>query len=121
MAGHNELGKAGEDAAVNYLEGHNYAIRHRNWRKGHFELDIIAVKNYELIVIEVKTRRDTLFARPEDAVDMLKIRRTVRAADAYMKLFQIDLPVRFDIVTVIGSDDNFTIEHIKEAFFPPIF
>ena len=40
MAEHNELGKAGENAAVAYLEEHGYLIRHRNWRKGHFELDI---------------------------------------------------------------------------------
>ena len=40
----NLLGKAGEDAAVDYLERHDYVIRHRNWRKGHFELDIVAAK-----------------------------------------------------------------------------
>ena len=45
MAEHNLLGKAGEDAAVDYLERHDYVIRHRNWRKGHFELDIVAVKD----------------------------------------------------------------------------
>lgn len=33
MAEHNLLGKAGEDAAVDYLERHDYVIRHRNWRK----------------------------------------------------------------------------------------
>ena len=33
MASHNELGKAGEDAAVAYLEKNEYVIRHRNWRK----------------------------------------------------------------------------------------
>ena len=30
MAEHNLLGKAGEDAAVDYLERHDYVIRHRN-------------------------------------------------------------------------------------------
>ena len=52
---------------------------------------------------------------------MPKIRRTVRAADAYLKFFQIDLPVRFDIITVVGQENNFTIEHLKEAFYPPLF
>ena len=50
MAEHKLLGKAGEDAAVDYLERHDYVIRHRNWRKGHFELDIVAAKNGELIL-----------------------------------------------------------------------
>ena len=38
-----------------------------------------------------------------------------------MKLFQIDVPVRFDIITVIGETGNFRIDHIKEAFYPPLF
>ena len=110
MAEHNLLGKAGEDAAVDYLERHDYVIRHRNWRKGHFELDIVAAKNGELIIVEVKTRSDTDFALPQDAVTPQNIR-----------LFQIDEPVRFDIITVIGKIGNFRIEHIKEAFYPPLF
>ena len=89
--------------------------------KGHFELDIVAAKENELVIVEVKTRSNTLFAQPEEAVDLPKIKRTVRAADTYMKLFQIDVPVRFDIITVIGENGNFRIDHIKEAFYPPLF
>lgn len=121
MAEHNKLGKAGEDAAVAYLEGKEYVIRHRNWRKGHLEIDIVAAKADMLIVVEVKTRRDTTFALPQDAVDWKKIRRTVIAADTYIKLFGIDHPVRFDIITLIGCAPHFTVEHIKEAFYPPLF
>ena len=121
MAAHNTLGKAGEEAAVAYLECNGYTIRHRNWRKNRLELDIVAAKNGELIIVEVKTRSDTDFALPQDAVTPQKIRRTVIAADTYIKLFQIDEPVRFDIITVIGKIGNFRIEHIKEAFYPPLF
>lgn len=121
MAEHNKLGKAGEDAAVAYLERQDYVIRHRNWRRGHLELDIVAVKDNELVVVEVKTRHDTVFGQPEEAVDPMKIRRTVRAADAYIKLFQLDTPVRFDIITAVGEERNFKIEHIQEAFYPPLF
>ena len=121
MAEHNLLGKAGEDAAVQYLEQHEYPIPHRNWRKGHLELDIVAAQNGELIIVEVKTRTDTDFALPQDAVTPQKIRRTVIAADTYIKLFQIDASVRFDIITVVGKVGNFRIEHIKEAFYPPLF
>ena len=55
-----------------YLEKEDYLIRHRNWRKGHFELDIVAAKDNELVVVEVKTRSNTEFAQPEDAVDVPK-------------------------------------------------
>ena len=121
MAEHNDLGKSGENAAVAYLEQKGYLIRDRNWRRGHFELDIVAAKNGELIIVEVKTRSDTDFALPQDAVTPQKIRRTVIAADTYIRLFQIDEPVRFDIIPVIGKTVNFRIEHIKEAFYPPLF
>lgn len=120
MAEHNELGEAGENAAVAYLENHDYIIRHRNWRKGHLELDIVAAKDNELIVVEVKTRQSSQFAAPYAAVDRRKIKRIVIAADTYMKVFQIDAPVRFDIISVVGHNGKFQIEHIKEAFYPPM-
>lgn len=120
MAEHNELGKAGEDAAVDYLVQHGYRIRDRNWHRGHLELDIVASKNNELVVVEVKTRKNTAYGMPQDSINRLKIRRTVRAADTYIKLFGINEPVRFDVITVIGEADRFQIEHIKEAFYPPL-
>ena len=38
-----------------------------------------------------------------------------------MKHFCIDAPVRFDIITVVGTTGTFKIGHIKEAFYPPVF
>ena len=121
MAEHNDLGKEGEDAACTYLEAHGYIIRHRNWRWRKLELDIIAEKENTLIVIEVKTRRNNQFGDPEDAVTDDKIRRIVRATDTYMKKFCIDFPVRFDIISVTGSTPPFQIDHIEDAFFPPLW
>ena len=121
MALHNELGREGEQAAADYLERNGYIIRDRNWHRGHLELDIIAAKDNTLVVVEVKTRRDTLFAEPEDAVTPQKIRRIVKATDTYIKMHQLDVPVRFDIITVVGKPGQFHLEHLKEAFLPPLF
>ena len=99
MAAHNELGKEGEEAASAYLSSRGYRIRHRNWHVGKLELDIIAEKDGELIVVEVKTRRNTRF----------------------VKRFAIDLPVRFDIITVTGIQPPFSIEHIEGAFLSPVW
>ncbi len=121
MATHNLLGKAGEDAVTEYLERNGYAIRDRNWRKNHLELDIVAVKDNELVVVEVKTRSNTNYIQPQDAVNWQKIRRIVVAADAYIKHFDLDIPVRFDIITVVGRPGTFKIEHIRNAFYPPLF
>lgn len=121
MAGHNELGQAGEEAAVAYLEKRGYVIRHRNWRKGRLELDIVAARNNTLIVVEVKTRKGTTLLPPYESVNAQKIKHIVQATDTYIKLYQIDAPVRFDIVSVVEDAGKFKIKHIKEAFFPPIF
>lgn len=122
MAQHNTLGKAGEEAAAAYLAQHGYTILHRNWHKNHLELDIVATHRGELVVIEVKTRRNTDYREPQEAVNWQKIRRIVVAADAYIKHFNLDLPVRFDIITAVGEKENdFRIEHIQEAFYPPMF
>ena len=49
------------------------------------------------------------------------IRRIVSSTDAYIRKFAIDLPVRFDIITLVGQEAPFEIEHIEEAFYPPIW
>lgn len=121
MATHNALGKAGEDAAADYLQQKGYLIRHRNWRKNRLELDIVATDGQELVVVEVKTRHDTELSRPEEAVDWRKVRHIVIAADTYLKLYNLTCPVRFDIVTVVGTPGHFEITHLPNAFYPPIF
>lgn len=117
MATHNRLGKAGEDAAVAYLERHEYVIRHRNWRKGHLELDIVAAKHNVLVIVEVKTRSNTEVIEPFEAVGGLKKYHLMKAADAYVKEFGLDGEIRFDIITLVGEADNFHLEHIKDAFY----
>lgn len=121
MAIHNELGKEGEEEAILYLEKQGYRIRHRNWRSGKKELDIVAEYQNELIVVEVRTRRNKKFGSPEESINVSKIRRIVAAADAYVRKFAIDLPVRFDIISLIGEKSPWEVEHIKEAFYPPIW
>ena len=120
MAEHNTLGKDGESAAIEYLVKNGYQILHTNWRKGRYELDIVAKTDEELVVVEVKTRSVLDWMNPEDAVDAQKIKHIVIATDIYIKIFNIDLPARFDIIAVVGTHPNFQIDHIEDAFFPPL-
>ena len=73
-----------------------------------------------LAVVEVKTRERDDYGDPSEAVTLKKIRRMVAAADFYVKFFKIDLPVRFDIVSVVGQGEERRIEHIPDAFYPPL-
>lgn len=114
-------GKQAETIAADYLIAHGYVIRERNWRptNSHLEVDIISQSDETLIFIEVKARQNLDFD-PADAVDNKKIRRLVRAASIYLSLQPFDFEYRFDIITVSGTPDNFTIDHIPDAFLPPL-
>ena len=121
MAKHNELGKQGEEYAADYLDELGYKILDRNWMCGHKDLDIVATKDGTLVFVEVKTRSSMDWGDPEEAVNEKKIRNLVYAADAYIRYNRLDMDVRFDIISIIMDDTGFyRVEHIEEAFFPPM-
>jgi len=116
MAKHNQLGKLGETEACAFLEKNGYFIREQNWHSSHKELDIVAERDGWLVIVEVKTRTGQQWDPPEMAVNQQKIRHIVQAAHHYVRLHQIDLPVRFDIVTVVFNPESTAIEHFEDAF-----
>lgn len=124
MADHNDLGKWGEEYAAEYLQKKGYIIINRDWCYGRSKRDLdIVCKSPDgrlIIFVEVKTRSHEEITSPEDAVDIRKIRRIGHAADEYVKLYQIDENLRFDIITIIGRKDSSAIKlnHIEDAFNP---
>lgn len=119
MAQHNELGKWGEQVAYEYLLVQGYTMVERDTRQGHFEIDLIATKGNRIIFIEVKTRSD-LKVDPVQSINSRKIGRICAAANSYVKQHKLPHEVQFDIVIVIGNPDNYTIEHIPDAFIAPM-
>lgn len=117
MAEHNELGKLGEDLAVDYLKKNGYTILDTNWTFQKAEIDIIAQKENTLAIVEVKTRSSIDFGLPQDFVKPKKIQLLVKAVDAYVNAKNLDLDVRFDIVAVHKEGKSFVIEHLIDAFF----
>ncbi|PVZ08319.1 YraN family protein [Porphyromonas loveana] len=118
MAEHNELGHRGEKIALDYLRQKGLQVEALNWQSGKRELDIVLSTSRELIVVEVKTRTEGFLLAPEDAVDARKRRLISEAAHHYIRMYGIDLPVRFDIVSVVlGRDGSCKrIEHRENAF-----
>ena len=121
MAKHNDFGHEGEEVAVEYLRSKGYEICHRNWMSGQKELDIVAKKDGMLVIIEVKTRANSYFNAPEDSVNEKKIRNIVHAAEDYIFTHDLMMETRFDIVSVIpNGHGGFSVEHIEDAFLPPV-
>lgn len=119
MAIHNEIGHAGESAAVAYLESKNYEILDQNWVAGKAEVDIIALYKNKIIFVEVKTRTSVAFGSPEDFVTPTKQGLLQQAAQAYIEIMDFDGEIRFDIISVLLTNhNNHTITHIEDAFWP---
>ncbi|HPD96427.1 MAG: YraN family protein [Bacteroidales bacterium] len=120
MSSHVELGKKGEDIAARYLVGKGYKILHRNWRYLHKELDIVATQNKYLVVVEVKTRLSDYWEEPKEAVRRKKQKNIIEAADEYVTRYNINLDVRFDIISILISNGKVEVEHIEDAFYPTL-
>ncbi len=117
MAVHNELGKLGEEKAAEFLKKTGYQILQTNWVYMKAEIDIIALKDNVLAIVEVKTRSTLDFGLPQEFVKAAKIKLLVRAVDAFVELNDIEAEVRFDIISIHKNNNMFEIEHLEDAFF----
>ena len=117
MAQHNELGKKGEQLAIDYLISKGYTIVQRNYRFQKAEVDIIAQLKNTLAIVEVKTRSTTDFGNPQDFVKPKQIQRLVKAVDEYVIVNKLDVEVRFDIIAIVKESKGFNIEHLEDAFY----
>ena len=97
MAEHNELGKFGEELAVEFLQLNGYDILETNWTFQKAEIDIIAQKDSTLAVIEVKTRSSIAFGLPQDFVKPKKIQLLVKAVNEYIVSNDLDVDVDAEV------------------------
>jgi putative endonuclease len=118
MAEHNDLGRLGEEIAVKYLREKGFTIHETNWRFGKDEIDIIAEKGKFLVIVEVKTRRSSIFGEPEVFVNATKQRFLVRATQVYIERHDVKLEARFDIISIVLNANTKQINHIEDAFYP---
>jgi putative endonuclease len=123
MAEHFDFGKEAEAKAVAFLENSNYQILAKNWRFKKAEIDIIALdfSTNELVIAEVKARQFNSLTMPEEAVNSKKKKLLVEAANEYVVRNELENEVRFDIISVIKTENpgnsNWKIQQIKNAFF----
>ena len=95
MAEHNTFGKEAEEMAVKWLTENGYQVLHRNWRHKQFEIDIIALKDEFLHIVEVKARHFSPFGHPEDSVRKKKFKNLQRATDEFLyDVSLLPLPVQ---------------------------
>ena len=81
-----EIGKIGENLATEYLKKQGYTIIERNFVANQGEIDIVARDNSkrELVFIEVKTRTNTVYGRPIEAINESKQKHLISTAKYYI-------------------------------------
>ncbi|MCK6080858.1 YraN family protein [Microbacterium sp. EYE_5] len=118
MAAKDDLGRAGEERAARHLEASGYRILDRNWRTHTGEIDIVATRRDELVVVEVKTRRSEWFGHPFAAVQARKRDRLWRLAAAWIVAHPDAARgrrLRLDLIGVTGPEPSTAIlEHLED-------
>lgn len=118
MAGHNELGKIGEEIATEYLVKNGYKILRRNFFFDKAEIDIIAQKEEgTVVIVEVKTRNSDFFGDPQSFVTPTKIKLLVKAANEFILSNDLNVEVRFDIIAILKNNKQERLEHFENAFY----
>ena len=113
-----ELGRAGEQVAVEHLVARGLVVLARNWRRREGELDVVATDGRSLVVCEVKTRSGVGYGLPVEAVTRVKAARIRRLAQQWLAESRARwVEVRFDVVAVLlvpGQSPQ--VEHYEGAF-----
>lgn len=112
-----EIGKLGENIVAQYLKQKGYVILDRNFEARQGEIDIIALDKDEIVFIEVKTRTSNKFGAPSEAVNKIKQKHMLQTIKYYLYIRNLSEEfVRIDVIEVYIKDNEYKVNHIKQAF-----
>lgn len=114
MYSNKEIGNFGEDVATNFLKEKGYKILEKNFSCKQGEIDIIAKDKKEIVFVEVKTRTNTNYGYPAEAVNVAKQKHIYNSAKYYIHINNLyNEFIRFDIIEIYFIKKNYKINHIK--------
>lgn len=112
-----DFGRLAEKTAAEFLKKSGYKILQNNYKTKLGEIDIIAEDKGVICFVEVKARHSLGFGGPEEAVSARKKRQISKSAIIYLKTNDLlGRPSRFDVVTLLYTDNLPKISLIKDAF-----
>ena len=115
MSAKDELGREGEQVAVEYLERAGLRVLDRNWRCAEGEIDIVAAERQVMVVCEVKTRSGTGFGTPLEAITRQKLARLRRLAARWLVANGVLFDeIRIDVIGLIRNEAGlYEIVHVR--------
>ncbi|WP_424529695.1 YraN family protein [Sphaerisporangium viridialbum] len=112
MAATHELGRHGEQLAVDYLRAAGLQILERNWCCPEGEIDILARDGPVLAVVEVKTRSGRSHGTAFEAVTPAKLARLRTLAARWLSgQPEWFASVRIDVIALERFAGEFSIRH----------
>jgi putative endonuclease len=106
MATKDDLGRLGEQLAVEHVLDRGFEVLDRNWRCRWGELDIVALDRGQVVVIEVKTRSGLGYGHPFEAITHRKLARLRRLAGAWREAHaDVGGALRLDAIAVVAPRD----------------
>ena len=109
-------GDRGETIAAEFLQKIGYKIIKTKFRKGRNEIDIIAKSQSGVLnFIEVKTRLESKFGKPYEAVDKNKLKKIIEVSNFFLMNSNIDREKSFINYGIVS------IEYIERSSIKLIF
>jgi putative endonuclease len=108
-----------ETLAVSYLQERGVEVLARNLRCRAGELDIVALKDQVLLIVEVRQRARKDFGGALESVTWRKQRKIIRATRYFLQAHREwrSHCLRFDVVAVEGTPDGaHQINWVRDAF-----
>lgn len=96
-----ETGKIGEEIARKYLEKKGYKIIEQNYKTKYGEIDLVAQKGKELVIVEVRTKIGDLYGTPEESLTKKKLKKLWLNTVAYVNKNKWQKDYRVDAVCII--------------------
>ena len=116
-----EVGRLGEQMAEKYLvEQKRARILARNFTVRGGEIDLVAEIDGVIAFVEVKARRDDVFAQAREFVTTRKQERIRASAEIWLENHPTELQPRFDVIEIYAPEGMDTkrprIIHLEDAF-----
>lgn len=111
-----EIGKFGENEAVEYLKRQGYKILERNFSCRQGEIDIIALDKTEIVFIEIKARMSLKYGLPSEAVTKRKLEHIYRTAEYFLYARNLENEnTRIDVIEIYIKNNKVIINHLKQV------
>jgi putative endonuclease len=112
MSNTTSIGLQAESAASSYLMELGYEIIERNVRTRFYELDIVATRKYEIVLVEVKYRKNSQYGGGLYSINQNKLRRLQNGFNMWLSENPVFLEhqARIDLIAL---DAKGNIEHLE--------